>query len=236
MIHSTYIGSLNGSVKTLLAFAFTVILFGESHARSSQESGNEQEEANVSVDIKQLMSSALTTDEPNTMMPSISSEAKMNAFQSFMALNPLSLRDIINLMTAKIKVDEGLTIDDVVTSMNLRANLLNLRLVGHNAPWKIMESIAGEEMPKVEILSYCDVMTMRMILDYSPEFVALLPCRIAVTEDASGDLWVVTLDWDVRWLDTGANPNKLSDDLRERAIAIRENIQSIMEAGATGDL
>jgi len=99
-----------------------------------------------------------------------------------------------------------------------------------------MESIAGKPMPKVEILSYCDVMTMRRILDYSPEFVAFLPCRISVIEDAKGDLWIVTLDWDVRWLDTSPNPNKMSDELRLDAITIRDTIHSIMEAGAAGDL
>ena len=183
-----------------------------------------------------LIAPGASAPEPNTMMRPISAEAKMNAAQSIMSANPLGLRDMVNLMTSKIKVDKGLTIDDVVDSMNLRANLLNLRLVGHNTPWKIMESIAGEPMPKVEILSYCDVMTMRKILDFSPEFVALLPCRIAVTEDSAGDLWVVTLDWDVRWLDTSPSPDKMSAELRELAIGIRENIQSIMEAGATGDL
>ncbi len=186
--------------------------------------------------MHEMLKPAQDPAEPNTMMRSISREAKMNAAQSFMAVNPFSLRDMVNMMTHKIKVDDGLSIDDVIESMNLRANLLNFRMVGHNTPWKIMESISGEPMPKVEIVSYCDVMTMRKILDYSPEFVALLPCRIAVIEDSAGDLWVVTLDWDVRWLDTSPNPNKMSDELREEAIAIRENIHSIMEAGAYGEL
>lgn len=186
--------------------------------------------------IMELMVPDATPVEPNTMMRPISSEAKMNAAKSFMALNPLSLRDMMNLMTSKIKVDEGLTVDDVVESMNLRANMLNFKLVGHNAPWKVMEAISGKSMPKVEILSYCDVMTMRRILDYSPEFVAFLPCRISVIEDSSSDLWVVTLDWDVRWLDTSKNPNKMSKELREDAIKIRETIDEIMQAGATGAL
>lgn len=184
----------------------------------------------------ELMAPSASTDAPNTMLRSISSEAKMKAAQSFMTMNPLSLRDMINMMTLKIKADEGLTVDEVVESMNLRANLLNFKMVGHNQPWKVMESITGKPMPKVEILSYCDVMTMRKLLDYSPEFVAFLPCRISVIEDAEGDLWVVTLDWDVRWLDTSPNPNKLSDELRQDAITIRETIHSIMKAGAAGEL
>ena len=109
--------------------------------------------------VMQMMAPGLVPAEPNTMMRGISSKAKMHAAQAVMSVNPLSLRDMINMMTTKIKVEEGLTLEEVVESMNLRANLLNMRLVGHNTPWKIMESISGEPMPKVEILSYCDVMT-----------------------------------------------------------------------------
>lgn len=222
-----------------------VVLFANSflvtvgHAQTS--SGDDSvpapdKPAGYAQSMKGLMVEGATDTTPNTMMRSISSEAKMRAAQTFMSLNPLSLRDMINMMTVKIKVDEGLTVDEVVESMNLRANLLNFKLVGHNAPWKVMESITGEPMPKVEILSYCDVMMMRRILDYSPEFVAFLPCRIAVIEDADKALWIITLDWDVRWLDTSPNPNKMSAELRQDAITIRETIQSIMDAGASGDL
>jgi len=76
---------------------------------------------------------------------------------------------------------------------------------------------------------------MRMIIDFSLEFIAILPCRIAVVEDAHGQIWLVTLDWDVRWLDTSPNPNRISDDLRKRAMRVRENIEAMMEAAATGD-
>lgn len=204
-----------------------------SDAQSAEQNSTEEKPEST---IMEMMAPGVVPTEPNTMMRSISGKAKMNAAQSFMSVNPFSLRDMVNMMTSKLKVEAGLSVDDVVESMNLRANLLNFRLVGHNTPWKIMESIAGEPMPRVEILSYCDVMTMREILDYSPEFVAFLPCRIAVIEDSAGDLWVVTLDWDIRWLDTSPNPNKMSASLRQKAIAIRENVQSIMEAGAAGDL
>lgn len=208
----------------------------EAHENVEQGKAEQSDGEPAEPTMLQMMAPALAPTEPNTMMRSISAKAKMNAAQSFMSVNPFSLRDMVNMMTTKLKVDEGLTLEEVVESMNLRANLLNMRLVGHNTPWKIMESISGEPMPKVEILSYCDVMTMRDILDYSPEFVAFLPCRISVIEDSAGDLWVVMLDWDVRWLDTSPNPNKMSEELRQKAIKIRDSLQSIMEAGAAGDL
>lgn len=120
--------------------------------------------------------------------------------------------------------------------MDLRANELNMKKVGHNTPYKVIESMTGEPSPRLEIVSYCDVLTMREILDYVPEFGAFVPCRIKVLEDANKDIWLLTLDWDVRWLDTSPNPNKISPELRERAIKVRETIENIMQAGANGEL
>jgi uncharacterized protein (DUF302 family) len=177
------------------------------------------------------------TDRPkNTVMPPISAEAKMRAIQSGMMFNPWSLRQMINMMVAKKKVKEGISFDEVMESMDLRANALNMKKVGHNTPYKVIEGITGKPSPRMEIVSYCDVLTMRMILDYVPEFSAFVPCRVTVLEDANNDIWIMTLDWDVRWLDTSPNPNKISPELRKRAIKVREMMEQIMEAGANGDL
>ncbi|MEM7425941.1 MAG: DUF302 domain-containing protein [Pseudomonadota bacterium] len=171
----------------------------------------------------------------NTMMPPISAEAKMRAVQSGMMVNPFSLRDMMNFMVAKKKVLPGISFDEVVESLKTKANELNMRAVGHNTPYKLLRQIDDPGSPRVEILSFCDLITMRRILDYSLEFLAFLPCKISVAEDADGQIWLVTLDWDVRWLDTSPNPNKIPDDLRKRAISVRERIEAIMEAAAIGD-
>jgi len=172
----------------------------------------------------------------NTMMPPISAEAKMRAVQSGMLMNPFSLRDMMNLMVAKKKVVPGITFDEVIESLKLKANELNMKSVGHNTPYKVLRDIHDPKSPRVEILSFCDLVTMRMILDYSLEFLAFLPCKISVAEDADGQIWLVTIDWDVRWLDTSPNPNKIPDEVRKRAISVRERIEQIMEAAANGDL
>ena len=171
----------------------------------------------------------------NTMMPPISAEAKMRAVQSMMMLNPMSLRDMMNFMVAKKKVLPGISFDEVIESLKTKANELNMRAVGHNTPYKILREVDDPNSPRLEILSFCDLITMRRILDYSLEFLAFLPCKISVAEDADGQIWLITIDWDVRWLDTSPNPNKISDDLRKRAISVRERIEQIMEAAAVGD-
>lgn len=178
----------------------------------------------------------LTAWRPNTFMPSITPEAKMRAAQSAMFVNPMDLRGMINMMVVKKKVAGGISFDEVIESMDLRANSLNMMKVSHNTPYKVIGGITGKPTPRMEIIAYCDVITMREIVDFVPEFIAFLPCRIAVLEDADGQIWLVTLDWDVRWLDTSLNPNKISAGLRDKAIKVREALESIMEAGANGDL
>jgi len=174
---------------------------------------------------------------PNTVQTSvISAEAKMNMMQTMMMANPMSLRQMMNMMVAKKKVAEGISFEEVIESMDLRANFMNMKKVGHNTPWQVIEATTGEPSPKIEMLSYCDIPTMRDIVDYVPEFSVFVPCRITVMEDAAGDLWIMTMDWDVRWLDTSPNPNNITPELREKAIMVREAIESIMEAGANGDL
>ncbi len=173
---------------------------------------------------------------PNTVQPSISPEARANAAASMMAVNPFSLRDMIAMMAVKYQAKEGLTYDDVVQAMKVKANEINFKFVGHNPLWKDIVAITGkEDTPRVEFFSFCDALVARDILDYSLEFAIFLPCRIAVVEDANKKIWVMTLDWDVRWLDASPNPNKISEKMRQSSIHVRDAIDKIMRAGALGE-
>ncbi len=172
----------------------------------------------------------------NTVSESISREAKMNAFQTAMAMSPLSMRNMISMMTDKIPVADDVSWDDAVESMKLRANEVNFKFVGSSALWKEIEAVTEQPSAKVEIFRFCDAAVARKILDEVPEFIVFLPCKIALIEDANGKLWVMTLDWDVSWMDFAQNPNNhLAKDLRADAKQIRDNIRYIMEGAATGE-
>ena len=174
--------------------------------------------------------------QPNTMRESISPEARANFISSLMALNPFSMQEMIAMMAIKYPAKEGLKFDDVVESMKTKANELNFKYVGVSPLWKDVVAITGKaDTPRVEFFSFCDAMVARELLDLSLEFAAFLPCRIAVVEDANKKIWVLTLDWDVRWLDASKNPNQISASLREKSIMVREAIDKIMRAGANGD-
>lgn len=171
-------------------------------------------------------------------MPSepISREAKLKTFQTAMAMSPLSMRNMVSMMADKIPVAEDVSWDDAVEAMKLRANEVNFKFVGSSPLWKQIEAETEQPSTKVEIFRFCDARVARKILDEVPEFIVFLPCRIALLEDADGKLWVMTLDWDVSWLDYAQNPNThLPKDLREDAERVRESIAYIMEGAATGD-
>lgn len=174
---------------------------------------------------------------PNMFMGSISPEAKAKMMQMMMSMSPIGMRDMIGMMGHKVKVQEGISFDDVIESMKTRANGVNMKLVGHNVPYKLIRQVEGyEKSPRLEILSFCDMIVMRKIVDYVPEFVNFLPCRVTVMEDAKGQIWITTLDWSVEWLkDDAGNIKFLPKDLIAGAIKVRKNLDSIMQAGAEGD-
>ncbi len=172
----------------------------------------------------------------NKVSPGVSREAKKNAFQTVMAVSPLSMRDMLSIMADKIPVDEGVSWDDAVEAMKLRANEVNFKFVGSSPLWKEIEAVTGQPSARVEMFRFCDGAVARKILDTIPEFVIFLPCSISLIEDGDGQLWVMTLDWSIEWLNFAQNRNShLSKELREDALRIRESIAYIMEGAATGD-
>ncbi len=174
--------------------------------------------------------------EPNTVTEIFPPEARRAMIQNMGAANPWSLRQVFGFMTLKMKAAEGLSVEDVVEAMDSRAVEENLKKSGHNKVWQEIEAKTGAPTPKFEILQYCDALVARMVLDYSPEFSIFLPCRISVLEDAAGDVWLMTMDWDVSWLSFVWHPDsQIDQELKKNGRRIRDAMVSIMEAGATGE-
>jgi uncharacterized protein (DUF302 family) len=183
----------------------------------------------------------ITSVPPWTMSKSPTPEEKKQFMKSMLPqLNSmgLNLRDIMNFMATKYQAKPGLSFDDVVTSMNLRANQLNLKLVGHSPMIKDIQAVLGDmSTPRMEVFHYCDIEAGREIMKLVPESIVYLPCRIAVMEDAQKNVWVLTLDWDTAWMD-GVNSTAMgvSPEMTRLAKKIRDNIDNVMRAGANGDL
>ncbi len=175
-------------------------------------------------------------DHPaNTMTTTVSREAKTMMMQTMMAASPLSVREIVAMMVTKHKVKPGVKFDEVTESLKLVANRNNFKYTGVSLLSKDIEASTGRPSPRVEILSFCDSSVARSVIDYAPELIAFLPCRVAVLEDANKDIWIVSLDWDISWMQLSVNPNMMDEKLMKESIRIRKVMDEMMEAAAKGD-
>ena len=160
--------------------------------------------------------------------------AAMPMHERMMQMDP---REVINQFALKMKAKPGLSFDDVVQSLTLRANKLNLKYVGNNALWQDFRAVLGDtRAPRVEVLSFCDIVLARELLRVIPELVVFMPCRVAVMEDADKAIWVLMLDWDITWLEHAGKAAGMAPELRSSVLGIREKMESVMRAGANGEL
>ncbi len=172
----------------------------------------------------------------NRVLPPVPAETKQAVVAAMMAMSPMSMRDYFNFMTMKIKAKDGLAFDEIVEAMDLKANDVNFKKTGHSKIWQDVASITGVPTTRIEVLQYCDAVVGRRMLDVSPEFAIFIPCRIAVYEDANGEIWLMTLDWDVSWLAQAWQPgSQIGEQLRQDAVRIRDAMHQIMISGASGE-
>ncbi|MEW5789855.1 MAG: DUF302 domain-containing protein [Pseudomonadota bacterium] len=179
--------------------------------------------------------------KPYTMRQTIPPEAKRQMMQLMMPMMTnvmrMSMPDAMAWMSHKYKAKPGLSFDDVLESMNLRANKLNFKYVGSNLMWKDFKAVLNDQdAPRIEVHSYCDIKVGRDLLKISPEFLVFLPCRIGIMEDANKDIWVMMLDWNLDWVKGYEGSMGVTPELAQGALDIRDKMDEIMRAGANGDL
>ncbi len=149
----------------------------------------------------------------------------------------MDAREVVNHFAVKYKAKPGLSFDEVVESMILRANQVNLKLVGRNYMWKDFRVVLNDnQAPRIEVFSFCDIAVGRDLLRIIPEMAVFMPCRITVMEDADKNIWVMTLDWDVTGIALAGKQLNITPELRQGALAIRDKLDNVMRAGVNGEL
>ncbi|MCB1877299.1 MAG: DUF302 domain-containing protein [Chromatiales bacterium] len=149
---------------------------------------------------------------------------------AFAEEGPQAQRINIEQTVVKMTLDEGVSPEDAIDSMKLRANNLNMMFVAHQPLGKQVQAM-GFESKRLEIFQFCDPLTARKMVDYASIFAAYMPCRIALVEESDGSVSLMMLNLDM--LIQGAS---LEGELHDLAVDVNTKLMSIMEAGATGDL
>ncbi len=175
-------------------------------------------------------------EQTRPVMPPVPQQIKQAAYDAMAAVSPWSMRDLFNWMAWKIKAKKGLSFDEVIEAMDLKANEVNFKKTGHSMIWKDVGAITGLPTTRIEVLHYCDALVGRKMLDISPEFAVFIPCRIAVYEDPRGEIWLMTMDWDIAWIRMAVHPDsQLDEELKQDAVRVWNAMESIMRAGASGE-
>lgn len=137
---------------------------------------------------------------------------------------------VVNIAQTVIKLPlaKGVSMDDAVESMKIRANKLNIMLVAE-MPLSRQVIAMGEKSRRIDIYQFCDPLIARKMVEYDIHFAAYLPCRISLVEDARGQGWLVMMNLDIFIQDP-----KLDPVLKHDAIKVRDTLNEIIQAGATG--
>jgi len=137
----------------------------------------------------------------------------------------------LDAMIIKVKVADGLTVEDLQASIRTIANELNIKNVGELPLSEQVEAMTGQPYRYVKIYLLCNAMTAASMLNYNDAFASFLPCRITVIEDEQGALWLSTMDLNL--MIHGGKP--IPPALKSDAIQIRDDLNEIMLRSAAGD-
>ncbi|MDX1823197.1 MAG: DUF302 domain-containing protein [Thiohalomonadales bacterium] len=148
------------------------------------------------------------------------------SFSIFATTPKINIEDTV----MKMPLADGVSFDDAVSSMKLRANIRNMKLVAELPLSKQIEAM-GKKARRMEIYQFCDPLTAQRMVEANINFAAYLPCRIAVVEDEKGQGWLVMMN-----LDMMLNGATLTNELKAEAMKVRDTLIDIMQAGANGDL
>ncbi len=140
---------------------------------------------------------------------------------------------LINLSESVITVpvQSGISIDEAIESMKLKANMLNIKFVAHQPLSQEYAALGLDNIRRTEIFQFCDASIAKKMLDFDINFLAYMPCRIGIIEDTQGQAWLVTMNLNI--FITAIN---LPDELEQLATRVRDDMEAIMEAGASGEL
>ena len=136
----------------------------------------------------------------------------------------------LKVQVARVEIQSGISFDDAVDSLKLRANQHNLKFVGANALYKEIEALTGKPAKRMEIFNFCDGLTAQKMIAANPMMISFMPCRIAMVEDAQGKRWIISM------MISSDMINSLPEETRKNAERVMSAMKDIMLAASAGDL
>jgi uncharacterized protein (DUF302 family) len=165
----------------------------------------------------------------NTLLSQFDPDA-LSSYQTFVE-KVLETKDPGQAMVYSVKVNEGLSPEDVKESLKSLAVSKNFLFIGESPFYKQYEAVTGKKSRYISFMSFCDVRVGAMMANYNPLYTSFMPCRIALVEHQDGQLWLHSMSLEM--MIKGGKP--LPPELKSEALRVWSTIQEIMQGGANGD-
>ena len=136
----------------------------------------------------------------------------------------------MKVQIARVQIQQGVSFDDAVESLKLRANQHNLKFVGASPLYKEIEALTGKPARRMEIFSFCDGLVAQQMIETNPLMISFMPCRIAMVEDEQGMRWIISMMMDRAMI------RRLPVEIRKNAQRIMDAMKDSMLAASNGDL
>ncbi len=158
-------------------------------------------------------------------------DPKAKDVYSHMMTTLLDTGDIAKATVRKVKVDKGITPDEIVDALNSVATEMGIKPVGDLPLSKEVALRTGKKQPYTRVLSYCNPAIAIEMVKWSMAYGAYLPCRITIMQDKNGDYWLYTLDLDM--MIHGGKP--LPPKMLSYGNRVKKTIYTMMDKAAHGD-
>ena len=136
--------------------------------------------------------------------------------------------DIADATMWEVKVDEGVTLEEVkdaIKSVGIKTNLKN---VGE-LPLSEELIARGVESKVLYVMSFCNPATARKMTDFSPAMAGFLPCRINIVGEEDGlHLYTMNMDMAIKM------GKKMPPELLEETMKVRNAMWQMLQDGKVG--
>ncbi|KOR31047.1 hypothetical protein TI04_02880 [Achromatium sp. WMS2] len=143
----------------------------------------------------------------------------------------LANQDLGLAMIRSVPVDEGITVDDLVDSIKSLATSRNLLFAGESKFSEHVTTVTGKPYPYTNFLSFCDSQAGKLIVDYQPAYTAFMPCRLAITKDKTGRLWLHSINLELLIQGGKERP----PEVQAAVVRVWDNLKAVMDEAARGD-
>lgn len=134
----------------------------------------------------------------------------------------------LNQTIVKVPLAKGVSPSDAVQAMKIEADNVNMKYVG-DLPLSLQLKNMGIKSGILTVYEFCSPPIAHLMVEGNPAFAAYLPCRITMVS-VHGRVWLEMMN--LNMIIKGAH---LKGKLRSQALRVRNDLDSILWAGAQGN-